>query len=519
MAREPFNPNLIPEPEVAAPSPDRQPITVSQVTNMVRRAIESGLPATLHVVGEISNLKRHDSGHVYFTLKDAASELSCVMWRSAAATLKFDPTNGLSVIATGRVEVFERAGRYQLYARKLEPRGVGALELAFRQLCEKLEAEGLFQAQRKRPLPAYPKRIVLVTSSSGAAVADMIRTIERRYPCVSILLYPVRVQGDGAASEIADAVRRVNENQDRLGGVDLMIVGRGGGSLEDLWAFNEERVARAIVASRIPIVSAVGHETDVSIADLVADVRAATPTAAGEIAVPVLDDVLTQLAGVAARFDRTIAAQVQLATARLIGVCQRATLREPMAGIARRGQVIDELASRLAGRMLRRLQALRGTLGRLEPTLQRIAPHAHLTRQTLRCRDAEYRLRWALRSSVGRATARVDRVSRKLDRSSPAHKIPALAERLARVDRSVSTAAQHRLHMAREGVYGRDRRLRAVGYESVLGRGFSVTRTKKGRCVVRSIEQLSDRDRVVTQVADGEFESQVVNLNQLELFE
>ncbi len=289
MARQPFNPDLVKVPDDEKHRYGTEPISVSQLTAMVKRAIEETLPSTLHVVGEISNFKRHSSGHLYLTLKDRASELSCVMWRSAAAKLPFGPEDGLEVIATGRVEVFERSGRYQLYIRKLEPRGVGALELAFRQLRERLSDAGLFAEKHKRPIPRYPRRIAIVTSPTGAAIADMLRTIKRRYPCVHILVHPVRVQGPGAAQEIAAAIRRVNACAERLGGIDSMIVGRGGGSLEDLWPFNEETVARAIHASRIPIISGVGHEVDVTIADLVADVRAATPTAAAELAAPVLE--------------------------------------------------------------------------------------------------------------------------------------------------------------------------------------------------------------------------------------
>ena len=212
MARRPFDPNLIEVPsDEGALAAGRGQLTVSQVTALVKQALESALPRTIHVVGEISNFKRHSSGHLYLTLKDRFSELSCVMWRSAAERLKFSPTDGLEVIATGKIEVFERAGRYQLYIRKLEPRGVGALELAFRQLCEKLSREGLFDEGRKRPIPTYPERIALVTSPTGAALADMLRTIQRRYPCLHVLIHPVRVHGPGAAEEIADRGDRLLE--------------------------------------------------------------------------------------------------------------------------------------------------------------------------------------------------------------------------------------------------------------------------------------------------------------------
>ena len=242
------------------------------------------------------------------------------------------------MVATGGIEVFERAGRYQLYVRKIEPRGVGALELAFRQLCEKLERQGLFDPTRKKPLPAYPRRIVIVTSPTGAAIADMIRTIERRYPCVNLLIYPVRVQGSGAAQEIARAVAQVNAHADALGGVDVMIVGRGGGSLEDLWAFNEEIVARALFASNIPVVSAVGHEVDITIADLVADVRAATPTAAAELVVPVLAEAVADIDRFDYRLRRGVASIVKLCRSQLTVLERRRVFREPLLFVRHREQ-------------------------------------------------------------------------------------------------------------------------------------------------------------------------------------
>ncbi|MHC4698005.1 MAG: exodeoxyribonuclease VII large subunit [Planctomycetota bacterium] len=519
MTREPFNPNLIRVPPEERLKEPGGPLTVSQVTALVKRAIESTLPATLHVVGEISNFKRHSSGHLYLTLKDRSSELSCVMWRSAAAKLKFSPSDGLEVIATGNVEVFERAGRYQLYIRKLEPRGVGTLELAFRQLCEKLEGEGLFDKRHKQPLPAYPARIALVTSPTGAAVADMLRTIQRRYPCVHVLVYPVRVQGPGAAAEIATAVRRVNANAHQLGGVDLMIVGRGGGSLEDLWAFNEEIVARAIHASRIPVVSAVGHEVDVSIADLVADVRAATPTAAAEIAVPVLDEVLEGLTAYETRPMRALRTKMVLSTTRLSAALQRAAFRDPLTMTHRREQVIDEWTNRLHRSLTERVNAHRRKVDRLEPIVQRIAPHAVMLRTTVKHRDLEHRLRWAMSNRLARATASVVTGTRRLERASPEHVLKRLSQRLQGLADGLPATIRYRLALLHERVRRNEELLGALSYKSVVGRGFSVTRIKKGRRIVRSVEQLKDRDRIVTELADAEFEADVVNLIQRELFD
>lgn len=526
MARKPFNPDLIPRPSDASPgetdgggSGPGGTITVSQLTAMVKQAIESSLPRTVHVIGEVSNFKRHSSGHLYFTLKDRSSELSCVMWRSAAGRLKFAPADGLQLIATGSVDVFERAGRYQLYVRKLEPRGVGSLELAFQQLREKLAAEGLFEVTHKKPLPRYPQRIALVTSPTGAAVADLIRTLARRYPCAEVLLYPVRVQGDGAAAEISAAIRKINTRAAELGGVDVMIVGRGGGSLEDLWAFNEEVVARAIYASRIPIISAVGHEVDVSIADLVADVRAATPTAAAEIAVPVREELLADLMAHQSGLTRTMRGRLELAGARVGAVLNRVAYRDPLASVYRRGQVVDELVTRMRHTLARRLFELRNALASHEATVQTIAPHRYLLRTAAAVRDLAERLRWQLTRRLHEADRSVDRCARRLAVASPESDVRRLSERVGRVAESLPVAMGHRLSMMRERIARQERVLGALSYKSVLGRGFSITRTKKRRKVVRSVGELKDRDRVVTELADGEFEADVVNLQQMELFD
>ncbi|HUN81091.1 MAG TPA: exodeoxyribonuclease VII large subunit, partial [Phycisphaerae bacterium] len=312
--------------------------TVSQITQMVKRALTTNLPASLHVVGQISNISNPSGGHFYFTLKDATSELRCVMWRSDGAKLKFKPTDGLEVVAVGAVDVFEPRGQYQFYATKLEPRGVGALELAFKQLKERLEREGLFDAGRKRALPKFPRRIGVVTSTTGAAIRDILQTIQRRYAAVEVFVFGVRVQGDGAAEEIADAIGRLNAASAGLGGIDVLLVGRGGGSIEDLWAFNEEVVARAIFASAIPVISAVGHEVDFTIADFVADVRAATPTAAAELVVPVLADLLEGIEIRTARLRRGLGSAVESARSRLALIERFEWFRDPVGRINRRNE-------------------------------------------------------------------------------------------------------------------------------------------------------------------------------------
>jgi len=269
---------------------DAEILSVSELTARLKALVETGFPHVC-VEGEISNLTKATSGHVYFTLKDEGAQLRAVMWRSAAARIRFELSDGLHVVAVGPVEVYATRGSYQIVVEQLAPQGIGPLELAFRQLYEKLAAEGLFRPERKRPLPRFPRRIALVTSPAGAAVRDMLQVITRRWPACPIVIVPVPVQGASAAPEIAAAFQSLAKIPD----VDVVITGRGGGSLEDLWAFNEEVVARAIFACPIPVVSAVGHEIDVTIADLIADRRALTPSEAAELVVPQRTEILSEL--------------------------------------------------------------------------------------------------------------------------------------------------------------------------------------------------------------------------------
>ncbi|HXX64370.1 MAG TPA: exodeoxyribonuclease VII large subunit, partial [Bacteroidota bacterium] len=258
-----------------------EPLTVTELTRHIKQVLELGFPQ-LSVQGEVSNFKRHTSGHVYFTLKDEGAQLSCVLWRSRAATMHFLPGDGLKVVASGRISVYEVRGSYQLDVQSIRPVGVGELQAAFERLKKKLAEEGLFDEARKRALPPFPRRIGIITSATGAVLHDMMNVFRRRFPSLEVILSAVRVQGAGASEEIVQALDAFNE----FGPPDVVILARGGGSLEDLWPFNEEPVARAIARSRAPVVSAVGHETDFTIADFVADLRAPTPSAAAELVVP-----------------------------------------------------------------------------------------------------------------------------------------------------------------------------------------------------------------------------------------
>jgi len=308
------------------PIPDQDPYqtwfeSVSALTDRIKTALESDFDA-VGVRGEISNLARPRSGHVYFSLKDESASIRAVMWKSDAQRLRFDLAEGLAVLVLGRITVYPPRGEYQIVVRSLEPEGIGALQLAFRQLYARLAAEGLFDPLRKRPLPPYPDLVVVVTSPTGAAVRDLLQVTARRWPAADLLIAPTRVQGPGAGTEIAAAIRLANQ----VAGADLIIVTRGGGSVEDLWAFNEEAVARAIAASRLPVISAVGHEIDVTLADLAADRRALTPSEAGELAVPDAREVAMHLDRLAERLHRAGRTRLVEARARLALLAERAQL-------------------------------------------------------------------------------------------------------------------------------------------------------------------------------------------------
>ena len=343
--------------------------TVSELTGEIKDLIEGNLPE-VWVRGEVSNCLRANSGHIYFTLKDEGAQLSAVVWRNTASRFRFELHDGLQVVVNGSVEVYAPRGSYQVIVRQLIPQGVGALELAFRQMHAKLEAEGLFNPVRKRPIPRFPKRIALVTSPTGAAVRDMIQVITRRWQASDIIIVPVKVQGEGAAEEIATALRNVH----RLTDVDVVICGRGGGSLEDLWAFNEEVVARAIAACRLPVISAVGHEIDVTIADLVADVRALTPSEAGERVVPDHAEVTRALDNLRQRLVSGLRNRAVKARLQLDGLASRRVIARPFQRVHDEFTRLDELDVRLRRAVRQRAVASKQQLDLAAATLDALSP-------------------------------------------------------------------------------------------------------------------------------------------------
>ncbi|VAX41883.1 Exodeoxyribonuclease VII large subunit [hydrothermal vent metagenome] len=350
-------------------------LSVSEITRQLKELVESNF-YQVSVMGEISNCTKAGSGHIYLTLKDDSSQLRGVMWRSKAERLKFDVHDGLEVIATGPIEVYAARGSYQMIIERLQPQGIGPLELAFQQMREKLAAEGLFDVERKRALPHFPRKIALVTSPTSAAVRDMLQVLTRRWNVNDIIVLPVRVQGAGAAEEIAAALNIVQT----IPGVDLVITGRGGGSLEDLWAFNEEVVARAIANCPIPVISAVGHEIDITIADLVADRRALTPSEAAELAVPLQDDFQRALLQMQQRMTNALRDRSRWARTSLDAISSRRLFTHPLELVHDKMQYVDAIEDRLQRAIKTKTTSSQQQIDQLALSLDALSPLAVLQR-------------------------------------------------------------------------------------------------------------------------------------------
>jgi exodeoxyribonuclease VII large subunit len=432
----------------------RRALTVSELTARLKTLVESSF-FEVHVEGEISNLRRHTSGHWYFTLKDEGAALRCACFRMQNRLIRFAPEDGLTVSARGRLSIYETRGEYQLVVEYLEPVGVGALQLAFEQLKSKLAAEGLFDPQRKRPLPLLPRCIGIVTSPTGAAVRDIVRVIRRRNEAVSVLIAPARVQGEGAAFEIAQAIRALSARKE----VDVIIVGRGGGSIEDLWCFNDERVARAIVKSRVPIISAVGHETDFTIADFVADLRASTPSAAAEMVAAAHGEISARIAG----------------------------LRSDL-GRALRYRVL-ELRSRIAE--LESSRAFDSVQMKIRGTSQRLDDATHsmetMLRDTVKTRRA---VLGALALRLSKADLRRGMIERRAS-------LDTVIGRLKATARSALDQRRERLSIGA----GKLATLSPLG---VLARGYAIAFDKDGQ-VIRRAADVNSGDRVNVRVSEGTF--------------
>ena len=395
-------------------APRRRIFTVSELNAAIRAALDPEF-ADVWVSGEISGLKLAPSGHYYFTLKEREAQVRCVAFRSAHRYWKFKPRDGLAVLARGRIDVYEARGEYQLQVELLEPQGIGALQLAFEQLKQKLAAEGLFEPARKRPLPRFPRRIGIVTSPRGAAIADMIQILSRRFPGLHIRLFPALVQGEGAVEEVCRGIEYFSRTQ----WPDLVIVGRGGGSLEDLWTFNEEAVARAIAACAVPVVSAVGHETDVTIADFVADLRAPTPSAAAELVVPQREDLLDRIAAARAKSLQAVRYGFAMLDRRLrqqgidraLGVLHRR--------VGRHLQRIDEQDYRLRERIRAAIERRQRSGRALEARLQRFDMRPRLAAGRRRLEAADAIAVQAIRIRLARRRALLEQLTAKIEQLSP----------------------------------------------------------------------------------------------------
>jgi len=352
-------------------------LTVSEVNSYIKTMMDHDmLLYNIYIRGEISNFKPHHSGHFYLTLKDEISSIRAVMFRSANIRLRFRPENGMKVIAQGRITVYERDGQYQLYINEMQPDGIGALHLAFEQLKGKLQQEGLFAPEKKKPLPAYPERIGVVTSPTGAAIRDILNILRRRYPQAKVFIYPVLVQGDQACYQIAEGIAYFNQTKS----VDVIITGRGGGSIEELWAFNEEITARAIAASEIPVVSAGGHETDFTIADFVADLRAPTPSAAAELVAPSQYELRDKVNSLISRLYFAFNAGLENRRMYLNHLVQSASFRNPVDKINDKRILLDQLYRQLEKNMLYKMETLKKSFASLCGKMDALSPLAVLAR-------------------------------------------------------------------------------------------------------------------------------------------
>jgi exodeoxyribonuclease VII large subunit len=434
-------------------------LSVTELNVRIRDLLEAEL-FEVWVEGELSNCRVWNTGHLYFTLKDPGSQMRGVVFRSALRYLKFKPVDGLRVVARGQVSVYEPKGEYQLVCDHMEPQGLGALQLAFDQLKKRLQADGLFDVARKRPLPALPRKIGIVTSLEGAAIRDIINVRRRRYANAHLVICPARVQGDGAAGEIARGIRAVA----RLRGVDVIIVGRGGGSMEDLWAFNEEAVARAIAASPVPVISAVGHETDVTIADFVADVRAPTPSAAAELVVARKDEFCARIDGLTDRLKAAAQGRIH-ALSRAVHV--------------------------LGGR-----PALAGVPGRVAMRSRHVAELSHA-------------LSRSARGAIAVRDRRVQHLRRLLETFDLGRRLGAIAARLATADGRLKAAATRTHHRADGRFRSCANRLDTLSPLAVLGRGYAVCWTADRGRIIRATAEVSVGDSVRVTLAEGELDCEV----------
>ncbi|WMB63649.1 exodeoxyribonuclease VII large subunit [Lactiplantibacillus pentosus] len=443
-------------------SESQQYLTVSALTQYIKRKFEvDPYLGKVYLTGEVSNYRPRPNTHQYFSLKDDHAKISAIMFKSAFAKVKFQPEEGMKVLVVGRIGLYEPSGSYQIYVERMEPDGVGALYQAYEQLKKKLAAEGLFSAPKK-PLPRFPKRIAVVTSRSGAVIRDIITTARRRFPIAQIVLFPAQVQGDAAAAEISRQIERANAQGD----FDTLIIGRGGGSIEDLWPFNEEVVARAIAQSQLPVISSVGHETDTTIADLVADVRAATPTAAAELAVPVYNDVLLQL-----KQDQT----------RVLNAFQNLVQRDR--------QRLNKLTASYVFTQPNRLYE--GYLQKLD--------------------FLNERLKQAGQNQLNIANQQYQRVFQQLRQQTPIHQVRQAQTQLANLEQRLNRSTQLILRQKRQQLTQTVQSLDLLSPLKIMTRGYAFVTAEDQ--VIHGVKQLQPQQTVTIHMTDGEAEAQVTKID------
>jgi len=436
-------------------------LTVQALTKYLKRKFDLDPHLQdVYVKGEISNFKRHSSGHMYFTLKDEKARIAAVMFSQSARSLKFLPENGMNVLVRGEVTVYEPSGQYQIYVKEMEPDGIGALYVAFEQLKEKLEKEGLFRKDLKKPIPSYPKTVGVITSPTGAAIRDIITTIQRRYPIARIVVYPALVQGTQAASSVAAMIKKANERKE----ADVLIVGRGGGSIEELWAFNEEIVARAIFASEIPIISAVGHETDTTIADFVADLRAPTPTGAAELAVPHIAELMERIQNRKIRMTKSIREKIQQGKIKLNHLERSYAFRYPKKLYHQKVENLDRLLERSNQLMKRRMNLESEKLQSFVRRLELQSPDIILKNAREKFTDQEKRLKRAVTLLYRDKQRELTRILKTLDALSPL---------------------------------------------KIMDRGYSLVYSEKGT-LIKSVSAVEEGEKVTISLYDGELSAQVM---------
>ncbi|PWW30504.1 exodeoxyribonuclease VII large subunit [Cytobacillus oceanisediminis] len=444
---------------------EQQYLTVNALTKYIKRKFDADPHLqNIMVKGEISNFKQHSSGHMYFTLKDEKARILAVMFAGNTRSMKFRPENGMKVLVRGEVSVYEPSGQYQIYIKEMQPDGIGELYLAYEQLKEKLEKEGLFSRNYKKAIPRYPKKVAVVTSPTGAAIRDILTTIKRRYPIANILIYPALVQGNQAAPSIVRAIQMANVSQE----ADVLIIGRGGGSIEELWAFNEEAVARAIFQSEIPIIAAVGHETDFTIADFVADLRAPTPTGAAEMAVPHIDDLTERLFNRQSRLIRAMKEQVALQNERILRVQKSYAFRYPQKLYEQKLEQLDKLNEQLV-RGSKRLHDLK-----LEQAdaLQKRLHRSHPGQLKEQAKEKHDRLHKLLNRAMGNIAA-----AKEKDFA-----------------RAVST-------------------LEALSPLKIMDRGYSLVYTEKEK-LIKTVTQIKVNDQIKVKVSDGTINCRVTDIEE-----